>query len=601
VRTLGQRVAANTTYQLAGKAAVLAIAAVSIVVLTRYLGPDDYGRYALALSFMQLFGVLADAGLTTIVVRELSRDRARAHELMANALTLRLVLALATIALAGLVSLLLPYEPDVRTAILIAGVPLLLGSLNSAITAVLQADLRMARAAVADVVGRLAAFAAVLVVVWLDLGFHAAVGAAGVGAAVTLVTTWLLVRKLAPVRMAASAEVWRPLLRTSLPVGLALALNEMYVRADTVIISIYRDFDEVGLYSLAYRVLELTTVLGAAFLTSIFPVIARRAREGRLRESVQVAWDVFVIAGAALAACGAAVAPELIRVAGGPDFADAADPLRVLLVAGAIAFVNGVIGYTLIAVDRQRNALWLNATGLAVNVALNLVLVPAYGIVAAAVVTLFSELLVLAGSLWLARRHLGFVPGAGVVPAALVAAGATAGVLLVLPDTLALLVPVGALLYGGLVYALSPRARELAAAGLGRCAGAATRTRARAGRATAPSGTSKRTRWSRWTARWSSSWPRTPGRLCSTSAAASAATRRRCPSAGSTRAGSTCRRSTSSGRARWAWRRTSTTARGSRTTTTASTPSRCSRCSSTSRTRRRSCARRAEWPAAACS
>jgi hypothetical protein len=41
-------------------------------------------------------------------------------------------------------------------------------------------------------------------------------------------------------------------------------------------------------------------------------------------------------------------------------------------------------------------------------------------------------------------------------------------VLLVLPDTLALLVPVGALLYGGLVYALSPRARELAAAGLGR-------------------------------------------------------------------------------------------------------------------------------------
>jgi O-antigen/teichoic acid export membrane protein len=468
VRTLGQRVAANTTYQLAGKAAVLAIAAVSIVVLTRYLGPDDYGRYALALSFMQLFGVLADAGLTTIVVRELSRDRARAHELMANALTLRLVLALATIALAGLVSLLLPYEPDVRTAILIAGVPLLLGSLNSAITAVLQADLRMARAAVADVVGRLAAFAAVLVVVWLDLGFHAAVGAAGVGAAVTLVTTWLLVRKLAPVRMAASAEVWRPLLRTSLPVGLALALNEMYVRADTVIISIYRDFDEVGLYSLAYRVLELTTVLGAAFLTSIFPVIARRAREGRLRESVQVAWDVFVIAGAALAACGAAVAPELIRVAGGPDFADAADPLRVLLVAGAIAFVNGVIGYTLIAVDRQRNALWLNATGLLVNVALNLVLVPAYGIVAAAVVTLFSELLVLAGSLWLARRHLGFVPGAGVVPAALVAAGATAGVLLVLPDTLALLVPVGALLYGGLVYALSPRARELAAAGLGR-------------------------------------------------------------------------------------------------------------------------------------
>jgi O-antigen/teichoic acid export membrane protein len=468
VRTLGQRVATNTIFQLAGKAAVLAIAAASIVVLTRYLGPSDYGRYALALSFMQLFGVLADAGVTTIVVRELSREPRRGDELMANALTLRLLLALATIALAGLVSLLLPYEPDVRAAILLAGIPLLFGALNSAITALLQAELRMGRAAVADVIGRLAAFGAVLLVVALDLGFHAAIGAAGVGAAVTLLTTWTLVRPLARVRMAAAPEVWRPLLRASLPVGLALALNEAYVRADTVIISIYRDFDEVGLYSLAYRILELSTLLGAAFLTSIFPVMARRARDGRLRESVQVAWDVFLIAGAALAACGAVLAPEVVRVAGGDDFAGAADPLRVLLAAGAVAFVNGVIGYALIAVDRQRRALWLNATGLGVNVALNLVLVPPYGIVAAAVVTLFSELLVLAGGLWLAHRHLGFLPNARVLPAALAAAGVTAGVLALLPDTLALLLPVTALLYPALVLALSPRARGLVTAGLGR-------------------------------------------------------------------------------------------------------------------------------------
>ena len=172
---------------------------------------------------------------------------------MANGLTLRLLLALATIALAGLVSLLLPYEPDVRAAILLAGIPLLFGALNSAITAVLQAELRMGRAGVADVIGRLAAFGGVLLVVALGLGFHAAILAAGAGAAVTLFTTWVLVRPVMRVRIAAAPELWRALLRASLPVGLALALNEAYVRADSVIISIYRDFDEVGLYSLAYR------------------------------------------------------------------------------------------------------------------------------------------------------------------------------------------------------------------------------------------------------------------------------------------------------------------------------------------------------------
>ena len=55
-----RRVASNTALQLAGKGALLAMGAVSIAVLTRYLGPERYGQYTLALMYMQLFAVLAD-------------------------------------------------------------------------------------------------------------------------------------------------------------------------------------------------------------------------------------------------------------------------------------------------------------------------------------------------------------------------------------------------------------------------------------------------------------------------------------------------------------------------------------------------------------
>ena len=72
---------------------MLAIGLVSIAVLTRYLGPEDYGRYTLALMYMQLFGVLADVGLFTTVVREISKDPARTEELVGNTLALRLLLA----------------------------------------------------------------------------------------------------------------------------------------------------------------------------------------------------------------------------------------------------------------------------------------------------------------------------------------------------------------------------------------------------------------------------------------------------------------------------------------------------------------------------
>jgi hypothetical protein len=82
-----RRVASNTALQLAGKGALLAMGAVSIAVLTRYLGPERYGQYTLALMYMQLFAVLADVGLFTTVVREISRDPSRTDELAGNALT----------------------------------------------------------------------------------------------------------------------------------------------------------------------------------------------------------------------------------------------------------------------------------------------------------------------------------------------------------------------------------------------------------------------------------------------------------------------------------------------------------------------------------
>src|ERR671917_2434591 len=105
-------VASNTAVQVAGKVVMLGMGLVSIAVITRYLGPDDYGRYTLALTYMQLFAVLADVGLFTIVVREISRDPERTERLVGNTLTLRLLLAAVAIALAALISLLLPYDPD---------------------------------------------------------------------------------------------------------------------------------------------------------------------------------------------------------------------------------------------------------------------------------------------------------------------------------------------------------------------------------------------------------------------------------------------------------------------------------------------------------
>ena len=459
-------VASNTAVQLAGKALTLAIGLASIAVLTRYLGPGDYGRYTLALTYMQLFAVLADAGLFAIVVREISRDPDRTERLVGNTLTLRLLLAAAAFALAALVSLLLPYEADVRLAILLAGLPLLFGMLNSAFVTVLQSRLQMGRAVVGDVAGRAVALAAVGLVAALDLGFLAVMGTAAAGALATALVTMLLTRRVVALRPRSEPAVWRRLLVMALPLGLALAVNELYFRADTLIISLYEPYDQVGLYTLAFRMLELTLVFGTVFLTTTFPLLSQAVAddEPRARRTIQLSTDLFVALGAPMVIGGLVLAPELVELAAGRDFEDASTPLRILLGAGALAWVNGVFGYALIAKDRQLSALWLNVGALAFNVGLNLALVPVYGIVVAAVVTVASEGLILAGSYVLMRRYYDFFPAPRTLAPALLAAAVMGGLLWALRDApVLLLLPLGAAVYAALMWLTSPTSRELVA------------------------------------------------------------------------------------------------------------------------------------------
>lgn len=463
-----RRVAWNTAAQGAGKAVILTIGLASVVITTRYLGATGYGKVALAFAFIQMLGILADVGLLTVVVREISRDPASTDRLVGNALVLRLVLSLALLALAALASLTLSWDTQVRVAVLIAGVPFVLGLVNSALVAVLQARLRMDRAVVADVIGRAASFAALVLVVTLDAGFYAVVATAAVGALATLLVTWAIVFREARPRPRADREVWRRLLVLALPVGAALAVSELYFRLDTLLVSVFRPYDEVGLYALSYRMVELIGILPAIVMTSVFPLLARYLQESRelAARTVDAAGDLFVAIGAPIAAGGLVVAPELVRLIGGDEFAGSAGPLRILLFAVVLAFVSGLFGHALIAGGRQGSALRLGITALVFNLVLNLSLVPPFGIEAAAAVALASELLLVSGGLVLVRRDLGLRPHFRLLWRATAAAAVMAAVLALVSElSLALLLPLGVLLYMAglwLLGGLDPRRlREL--------------------------------------------------------------------------------------------------------------------------------------------
>jgi O-antigen/teichoic acid export membrane protein len=145
----------------------------------------------------------------------------------------------------------------------------------------------------------------------------------------------------------------------------------------------------------------------------------------------------------------------VIELVAGDGFAEAADPLRILLFAGALAAVSGLLGYALIAGGRQTSALRLALVALALNIALNLALVPSLGIDAAAAVTVASEVFMVAGGIWLVRRELHLRPRFALAWRVVLAAAVMGGVLALVPaDSLAVLLPLGVVLYTAVLFAV---------------------------------------------------------------------------------------------------------------------------------------------------
>src|SRR5262249_19252790 len=149
--------------------------------------------------------------------------------------------------------------------------------------------------------------------------------------------------------------------REALPLGAAGILQALYLRIDTILLSLLRGSSDVGVYGVAYKVFELTLALPAFFAIAFFPVLSRPAAAGRaqLPPIVERAFAVVLIGALPVTAGGVLIAPGLAGLVGGPDFGDAGRPLALLLLGTAFAFENTLLSSALVAIRRQHELLWL--------------------------------------------------------------------------------------------------------------------------------------------------------------------------------------------------------------------------------------------------
>ena len=278
-------------------------------------------------------------------------------------------------------------------------------------------------------------------------------------AAITTCLTILQARRLVSVSLSSTRRLWPALMRVGLGVGAAGILVTLYVKLDQVLVFEFAGSRQAGLYGAAYRILDQIQFIPISVMTTLFPLIATaypRERE-RVRSLLQSAGEYLTMGSLPVLAFTVVAAAPIVRLLFGAQFAQAAPALPILMGAFVSISFGYLAGNMVVILELQRRFLRYAAAGLLVNASLNVVLIPRYGFLAAAWITLLTEVLVMSLTMRSVLGELAMRPRLGRLARTLAAALAM-GLLTWLAKRLGVpllgLVAVAALTYSALLFSL---------------------------------------------------------------------------------------------------------------------------------------------------
>lgn len=384
---------ANTGWLFFERIVRMIIALFVGVYVARYLGPSNYGLLSYAVSLVGLFSAIATLGLDKIVVRNLVKDEKKQEELLGTAFALKFI---GFILLLGLLTLAVQFTTNdsfTNLLILIIALSTFFQSFN-VIDFYFQSRVLSKYVVHVQIISGISAAIIKLLLIYfsMDLIYFAAVMVVeSVILGIGLIAAYAK-QKMSIFKWRIKIDLAKRLLRDSWPLILTGIAISIYMRIDQVMIKELMDTGAVGNYAVAVKLSEVWYFIPMAITSSLFPAIidAKKISEKLYYKRLQKLYALMTWLAIGIALPITFLADDIIRLLFGMQYQDAAGVLVIYVWAGVFVFLGVASSQYLIVENYTRISFFRTAIGAIVNVGLNIVLIPKYGINGAAMATLIS-------------------------------------------------------------------------------------------------------------------------------------------------------------------------------------------------------------------
>jgi O-antigen/teichoic acid export membrane protein len=413
--SISRKIAYNVVFSSTAKILSTATALVGIGLITRHLGQDGFGLYATALAFLPLFGAVGDWGLPQTTAMRIAKPKANERKIIANAVGLRIFISIAILILTPIVIPLLPYPYELKIAILIVASSYVLSSLYQILIGMFQKRIMMDRVTGAELVGKIVQVSLILLGVYYNWSFYLIVGTLFVNMLVNFLLIFLLSRKFLVFKPNFNFHYWKDILKQSLPIGLATALTFVYFRSSTILLSILRPPEDVGIFGAAQKVIENISFFPAMIVGLTMPLFSHYISKDKkkFRYLVNENYKIFFVLVVPLLIGGILLADKIIYLIAGPEFVKSIPVLQINLLTLGLIFFGTLFMNIMIAAKLERSIFWALLVCAIVNVSGNLFFIPQFpnnAYLVPAVVSVITEILVVALTGYFIWKKLKFFP-----------------------------------------------------------------------------------------------------------------------------------------------------------------------------------------------
>ena len=438
---------------------------ITIWLMPRVFTESAIGGYFVAIALTNLIASVTELGIHNPLIREMTLDLQQTRHYLGNALLVRLILSVVAYALM-IASGIIGYTSTIVMMIVYLGLAEIVNSIAQLYRCVFRAHEEMKYEAWTVVAERGTFFLVGGSAILLGYEIVNVCQVMLIASVVNLILSIGFTRyRFTSLRFEPSRRIVVVLMQQALPFAVGNLFHLLYFRVDAIMLSKLSPYgvDANTWYGLAYTIVNaFTTLPGAFMMGAMFPVLSRVYEKDRDKLSGAYTFGVrwMVICGVPLAVGLATLSHEITRVLF-PTYttdtvAKIAIALRWLSGSGGMIFLTTVILAVLRAADKRRAFSVLMGTTALLNIGLNLILIPRFSHVGAAVAMVISEaFLLIIGFGYISKRIAKLTETSFIFKAVLLSAMMGAGLVL-LKGILSIwiLIPLAVLFYGGGIVVL---------------------------------------------------------------------------------------------------------------------------------------------------